>query len=494
MGMGGAFVAMAQGPMAQYWNPGGLAMKSSASISGMEIPVTVGIEATGDLLKNTSEIGDMANKFSAMKTAQRAGTSVNADQVSAFVKTLTLLSDMNGSGKGAMVEAAGGVNFKFSKVAISINNFTSIGLNPYVDVVNIGLGAVAGYGGSGVTMRNVSVAAPTGIYAAYAAPTTTLAGAISALGGYTALATLICGGPGCLNTQNSGIIDNTTLANALVNQAINNGLTVAQVTDSANQLAIYAPGAKPVIQNAASGNSYANNTSNLAVDAASFTEIALGYGKFVKFLSGLSIGANIKMINGQLGYDRFQFMQNSDTKNAFKMDNIKTSWAPAVDLGFLWDMNQKFPGLPLHPKLGFVVRNINNPKFDLPDMVGGKYTLDRQARLGLALHPAKFWNIAVDMDVTKNKTEITGYNSRQLAVGTEINIFNCKAFNIPLRAGIMKNLADSSSKMAYTVGTGINLLYLHFDVAGAISSDRTTMDTTQIPTRTSVSASIGLLF
>ncbi|MDP2867001.1 MAG: hypothetical protein Q8O90_12225, partial [Elusimicrobiota bacterium] len=51
MGMGGAFVAVAQGPIAQYWNPAGL-VKSSANVSGVEIPVGVNAEFTGDIIKN----------------------------------------------------------------------------------------------------------------------------------------------------------------------------------------------------------------------------------------------------------------------------------------------------------------------------------------------------------------------------------------------------------------------------------------------------------
>ncbi|MBI4753523.1 hypothetical protein HY793_04035, partial [Candidatus Desantisbacteria bacterium] len=57
MGMGGAFVAVAQGPMAQYWNPGGLAMASSDTVSGVELPITAGMEMTGDVMKNVSAIG-----------------------------------------------------------------------------------------------------------------------------------------------------------------------------------------------------------------------------------------------------------------------------------------------------------------------------------------------------------------------------------------------------------------------------------------------------
>ena len=497
MGMGGAFVAVAQGPAAQYWNPGGL-VKSSDNVSGMDIHAGVNAEFTGGIVKNASQIGDLSSQFSAIKTAQTNGTAVNAQDAAAFVKTLSLLSDMNKPGKGALVEADGGVNFKFSKVALSVNNFTAVGANPFVDTTNVGLGS--GTGVNGVKMNSVTnsdVIAPTDPTQAAAA--TTIAGAITTIG-YTNLEDLICGGAGCLSTQTSGkITDSTTLANAFVNLAATS-LTSAQIADAASMMSQYAASAAPIIANAASGNSYTNNTSKLTLDAASFTEIAAGYAWTAdKWLSGLSIGGNLKAVNGRMATTTFQFMNNSNTGDAFKnvLKDSKSTWAPAVDVGALWDVNRKYPKLPLHPRLGLVVRNVNSPKFDMPDAPGdpgGKYKLDRQARIGLALNPAHFWTIAADMDLTKNKTEVSGYNSRQLALGTEINIINRRAFNIPLRAGIMKNLADSSSKLAYTAGTGLNLLYMHFDVSGVVSSQKTTLDNSSIPTKVGVSASFGLLF
>src|SRR3989338_10029367 len=98
----------------------------------MDIPVGVTAEFTGDIIKNASQIGDMAEKFTAVKSAQETGSPVNAEQVGAFAKTLSLLSDMNEPGKGALFQVAGGANFKFSKVALSVNNFTSVGLNPFI--------------------------------------------------------------------------------------------------------------------------------------------------------------------------------------------------------------------------------------------------------------------------------------------------------------------------------------------------------------------------
>lgn len=490
MGMGGAFVAVAQGPIAQYWNPAGL-VKSSANVSGMDIPVGVGLEMTGGIMKNASEIGNLASQYSAIKTAQTNGTAVNAQDAAAFVKTLSLLGDMKKPGKGALVEVAGGANFKFSKVSLSVNNFTALGANPFVDTTNVGLGA-----GTGVSGVNMGTADATTV-PADTATRDTIATTINTLGGFSTLSTLICGNGACLTTQNSNITDATTLANAFYNQAVSGGLTTTQIAEAAATMAEYAPGAAPIITVAASGDNYTKNGSNLALAAASFTEIAGGYAwNADKWLTGLSIGGNIKMINGRLASNTFQFMNNANTGDAFKdmMQNSKSSWAPAADLGVLWNVRGKYPKAPLSPRVGLVIRNINSPKFDRPDAIGGSYKLERQTRLGFALNPARFWTLALDMDLAKNKTEVAGFDSRQLALGTEINIFNRKAFNIPLRAGMIKNMAEKDSKMAYTLGTGVNLLFMHFDVSGVVSSERTKLDDKDIPTKVGVAASFGLLF
>jgi hypothetical protein len=487
MGMGGAFVAVAQGPIAQYWNPAGL-VKSSANVSGMDIPVGVMAEFTGDVVDHASQIGDLSSSYKAIQAAQTNGTALNAQQVADFAKTMSLMSDMNDPGKGALVEVAGGVNFKFSKVALSVNNYTSIGLNPFVDTTNVSMNTAAGQ--TGVKMTGVTATAP--IDPTNAASATTIAGAITTIG-YTNLEKLLCGAGGCLNAQNAGITDATSLANAFVNQSVTGGLTSAQIADAASTLAGSAADVAPIIANASTGASYTNNQSALDVVGASFLEIAAGYAwNLDKWMHGLSLGANLKLINGRTAATTFRFLSESDTQEAFKLDDTKASWAPAADLGLLWDVRRTYEHAPLSPKVGLVMRNINSPSFDTP--AGGNYDLDRQVRLGVALNPARFWTLAADMDLTKNETPVDGFYSRQLALGTEINVFNRKAFNIPLRAGIMKNLAEKDSKMAYTLGTGINLLYMHLDVSGVVSSERTKLDDDEIPTKLGVAASFGLLF
>jgi len=487
MGMGGAFVAVAQGPIAQYWNPAGL-VKSSANVSGMEIPVGVNAEFTGDIIKNASQIGDMAASFQATNNAQTNGTAINAEQMAAFAKTLSLMNNMSGEGKGALIEVAGGANFKFSKVALSVNNFTAIGLNPVIDVTNIGLANVGGT--SGISFPSVSATALTNTNGNYVTANATLKLALDGLG--PNVFTLICGGT-CQDSGSAAIDDTTKLATAISNYADANNISPEQIIAAAGDITEYAATAKVVIDAAAAGGSYTDNDSRLNIVGASFMEIAAGYAWNVdKWLHGLSLGANLKLINGKTANTSFRFLAESDTKDAFKMEDVKSSWQPAIDLGLLWNVNRTYPGAPFSPKVGLVMRNINSPSFDTT--AAGDYDLDRQVRMGLAFNPARFWTLAMDMDLTKNKTPIKGFDSRELSLGTEINIFNRKAFNIPLRAGIISNLAEKSSKMAYTLGTGLNLLFMHFDVSGVVSSEQTELEGKKIPTKVGVAASFGLLF
>jgi hypothetical protein len=489
LGMGGAFVAVAQGPIAQYWNPAGLAIASSKTVSGLEIPVTAGIVATGGILAKAGAIGDMSQEISDIKNAQSTSSSqLNPKEAAAYVKTMSLLAGLNKSGTGALVEANGGAEFKFSKVTVSVTNFTSVGLVPHIDPNNLNLGS------SGSNLNFTGSAGST----SYGTAATDLKSALDALGtnGSASNAiTLICGqGGDC-----GGVIhNNTDLANALINYAYSQSptLTAADIEQAAATISQYGAGAGAFINGVVSGGPVSANQSNLTVDARSYTEIAAGYGRYFKFLDGLSMGANLKAINGRMASSTFDFMQNSNTGDAFKhmLNGASSSWQPAVDFGALWDVNQKYPKVPLSPKVGLVVRNINSPKFDRPALEGGTFTLDRQARMGVSFKPANFWNVAMDMDITKNKTEVPGFDSRQLALGTEFNLINKKSFNIPLRVGIMKNTAEKDSKLAYTAGTGIDLLYMHFDVGAAISSDRTTLNGNSIPTKATVSASFGLLF
>lgn len=482
MGMGGAYVAMARGPIAQYYNPAGLNQLSSQTFSGIEIQGGAGIEATGGLLSDVSKITDLSKEIDALKQTQQSGV-IDSNQISAFIKTLSILGEINKKDDvGTLVEICGGINIKVSKLAVSLNNFSSIGANPFIDVKNIAIKSQTA--GSNIPSDTSDPGQD------YAQAKSNLEAAINTIG-LENIKNILCGSDSdCKNK--SALSSSGNFSNALINQAKTSGATPSDILNFSQEALKYSSEAAPIVSNF-SGVSFSSNTSSLNLKAGSFTELSIGYALGVKWVEGLNMGWNIKLIRGQIAEKTFMFIGEDKTKDAFKdiLDKSRTSTKPSIDIGFLWNVNEKYPGLPFKPRLGLTIRNITSPSFDGPY---GKYTLDRQARLGLAFSPMNWWHFAMDIDITKNKTEVDGFYSRQIAFGTEINILNTKAFNLPLRLGITKNLAESDSKSMYTAGIGLTFAYLHFDAAVGVSSGKQTIDNNKYPEKAQGVISLGVLF
>ena len=62
MGMGGAGVATAYGPDAQYWNPAGIAQDEDLNETGLLINASADMQATKDALESIHGLTDMAKK------------------------------------------------------------------------------------------------------------------------------------------------------------------------------------------------------------------------------------------------------------------------------------------------------------------------------------------------------------------------------------------------------------------------------------------------
>lgn len=508
LGMGGAFVAMAQGNIAQYWNPAGLALEMKNRV-GIEIPAGAArAEFTGGVLKEANTLGDLASKYSALQAAQSNQGSVDADLMAAYVKGLAAAKRMDEPEKGVLVDVAGGVGIRAKRWALSAFSYTSIGGDPNVDTQNVGMGTVPGDGTSGVTFSGADGTTIPGDTASRDKIKTGL-DTISG-GDFTVIDKLVCGSAGCINGQEASISDATTLSNALINLAVANSVSAQQIAEAADTISQNSSEVAPIVQNLASGNGkpYSQNDTNLTLRGASFTELALGYARPLG-PKGLLVGGNLKAVLGSVGYNKFRVMQEeAGTTEAVKDydANSKTSVQPSVDLGLLYELDQAFPKIkiPLHPRVGLTARNLNRPKFKQPDAArqngeGSKYPLDTQVRMGVAVTPLKFWNIAADLDLTNNKTPVPGLKSRMVGLGTEFNVFNRSWLNIPLRAGIMKNLSESGSKPAYTAGFGLNFLHVIVDVGGSVSSERTQVedqngDSKKVPSNVAVAAQLAILF
>ncbi len=116
-------------------------------------------------------------------------------------------------------------------------------------------------------------------------------------------------------------------------------------------------------------------------------------------------------------------------------------------------------------RLGVVAKDLNEPTFNTPS--GGKFSLARQVRAGLAVNPHESLTIAFDGDLTANKTLVPGVKSRVLGLGVETVLMKF----ISLRLGALKNVKDSDTDITPTAGFGLSLFALHFDAGGGYDFD-----------------------
>lgn len=247
-----------------------------------------------------------------------------------------------------------------------------------------------------------------------------------------------------------------------------------------------------------------NNQSKLILRGAQILELGVGYGMELPFAPGVLAGANLKGLVGKAGY--YEMLLASEDPGNGALDkfknNSRSTFQPGVDVGLLWDIARTVP-MPARPRLGVTFRNINNPKFDNPDISrnagqADKFSLEGQGRAGVAISPLPFWHFAADLDLTRNLTGIDGIKSQVAGVGTEINVFNRTWLNIPLRAGLSRNLAYDGAKTAISGGFGLHFLHVHADISGAMSPATQTVQSQgqsqKVPSNFAFAAQAGVLF
>ncbi|OGS40030.1 MAG: hypothetical protein A3J82_06995 [Elusimicrobia bacterium RIFOXYA2_FULL_69_6] len=244
------------------------------------------------------------------------------------------------------------------------------------------------------------------------------------------------------------------------------------------------------------------NTSKVVLRGLNVTEIGAGYGRELPWIPGLFAGANAKILVGKAGYYNVFLNQNSPSLNKF-MNDAKTSVQPGLDLGALWDIRRTLEFVPFRPRVGITARNVNNPQFSNPDQakaagVSSYYSLHGNTRLGVALSPLSWWHLAMDADLTRNLTTVSGVASQYVGIGTEVNLGNSQRFNFPLRAGLARNMAEKGAKTSITGGFGVHFLHFTFDMSAMVSPAsvqiKSAQETQKIPSNLSASAQLGLLF
>ncbi|MDX6770807.1 MAG: conjugal transfer protein TraF [Elusimicrobiota bacterium] len=375
-GMGGAGVAVPQGPADNYWNPANLGHAESKS--GFSLPVGAHFGITGTVLEGANDLDEIANNAALQ-------TQANVDAA---------LAKLGASGNGVRADAGVGLNLKIKKLAVFLNGFALMGALPQVDLA---------------ATLPAQIAAKT-------------------------------------------------------------------------------------------------NNSKLVVKGANVSELGVGYGHELPFAEGLFLGGNLKLMQAKVGYaDAFILREEQEFGDLLdKMKSgARTSSSFGVDLGALWDLERTFDGIPLRPRVGLTGRNLNNPKFKQPAAAtaagrGDRFTVNPQARFGAAISPFNWWNVATDLDMTKNLTTVDGVASRQWGLGSEFNVFNRSWINVPLRVGLQRNLADGRSGTMLTFGAGLNLAHFHVDASVALSPKKvrtqSTGKTEEFPREAAVGLHVGLLF
>lgn len=214
-------------------------------------------------------------------------------------------------------------------------------------------------------------------------------------------------------------------------------------------------------------------TTGLEVKGIALVEVPISYARRIPIPAGtLAVGASLKYMNGTTYYQRLNIdSSDEDLTDAFD-EHGRTSSAFGIDVGALYQ-----PPLLQSLSVGLVIKNLNSPSFDIATASGGteKLKVKPMARAGAAYTIGKL-DLAGDLDVTENDTA-DGRGSRYLGVG--LNYHPTRWFS--LRAGVLRNLADSYHGNIFTTGLGFGLPWIQLDVAAQMSTKRVTVEGNKYP-------------
>jgi len=475
LGMGGAFVAVAEDAIAQYWNPAGFALQKGLDI---QIPVGVSIETTQSLLKEVDDLGEIAEDVRKIQEKQEKGELLDADLITAFTSAINELDDLNKSGLGLILDINAGVNIRFRNLGLGVINMTELGADPSLDLDNIGLGA------EGASVEDALDALCVDIRGDTKGDTDNFLASYPAL---HELADRIGDSLDSIGNASDPEWTNDKIAEELVIAGKLALLPDDEIAAVANTiikgLELLAKG---------KGGGFSDNETNIRLNGIMLFEVPVTYARELPWVKNLYVGGNLKFMYGTVGFAQFDVFSGEDlTEGLYKdyKEYTKASTTIGVDIGALYDLKDS-----LGARFGMVIRNLNYPSFSQPQKAKeaglDKYVIQPQVRVGAAYWPLNFITLSADLDVTNNKTVLPGYQSRMFGLGAEVNILNKSWLNLALRGGFMDNLSESYGSM-FTAGLGLNLFHLQLDFAGAISTKSTSIgDRQKFPT--SAFGSFGL--
>ncbi len=236
--------------------------------------------------------------------------------------------------------------------------------------------------------------------------------------------------------------------------------------------------------NGGGGGPLSANTTSVTLRGFGLAEIPVSWGH--AFGPHLSVGATLKLMIGRVYGSTVLVFQDSASQEVRASDKqYKETINVGLDLGVL----ARIP----HLEAGLTIHDLNSPRFKGPTVNGIGYSDFRctpQATLGLAFIPFNTFVIEGDADLSSTPTTLDGYYEQHVAAGAEFNVFHFLA----LRAGMYKNVAESSSSPVATAGLGINLWAARLDLGGAYALKTSEVEGKRFPHEASASAGLMVDF
>ncbi len=214
-----------------------------------------------------------------------------------------------------------------------------------------------------------------------------------------------------------------------------------------------------------------NKLTYLDVKGIALLEVPLSYafGYTLKGNTKVDFGINMKFIKGTTYYNILAIDTDSDTLSKSLKENTKSSSNFGIDLGALIKKDDL--------KIGIVGKYLNAPSFKFYD--GSKYKISPMVRAGISYDVKDWLNLAMDIDLTENKTLIENYNSQYIGMGAEFKFE--KYASLSLRTGIMRNLVEDDEGFIPTLGLGVGLKWFRIDAAAAASTKQGDFNGDKIP-------------
>ncbi len=475
--MGGTGVAATDDYVAQFYNPAAFGFFSYGGADGQRVPVdnndlqrkdwgfgldaTVGAHVVGNLGQYLNDV--LKIDVNKLETLGSAGA-VDQQTLTDAVNALAALSQFDQANDAVLVDVNAGAGLRIKHVGIGFRTYgQAIGKIQDLDTTHIGVALPTGVNLTDA-INQVNTSAPVGYTPQIltAAQQTSIKDALRSAS----------------NAQGTGTPSDADLNAAVakidysIGQAGVDGQVVQGVVD---QFTTFANSSSAV-----GGLAFGDNGTKLRIVGLTAAEFPVSYG--FAFDDHWSIGGSVKYMVGRVYASDIPLFNSGDKKFRDYLDDTRNDYVQSSTVGFdlgvmgRWNMVQA----------GLTARNINAPSFKAPAGFD-KQTLDPQAALGLAFIPTATVTLAADADLLTSDSVLPGRSYRHLGAGIEWDAFRCLA----LRAGVTKNIAESSDPVLYTAGLGLNLWLLRIDLAAQATPDTVNYDGHDVPKEARVSLALA---